>query len=122
MWMRTLDIHVKQGDTFAMEITCIAGGEPLDISNQEFEFKGMHEPIVGKSYAFEGKCMVTDGKKGKLLCVIPSEETGKLKNKRLYAEEQLAYYDIWCKSTQQRLLQGTVFINTGISYRKERNL
>lgn len=39
-----MDIHIRQGDAYAMQLTFTEGKQPIDISDKEFAFRGMYEP------------------------------------------------------------------------------
>nr|DAG84837.1 MAG TPA: BppU domain protein [Caudoviricetes sp.]DAN13436.1 MAG TPA: BppU domain protein [Caudoviricetes sp.]DAX18518.1 MAG TPA: BppU domain protein [Caudoviricetes sp.] len=111
-----MQIIINQGDDFSMYVTVTdSKNNPVDMTGKEFIFYGKYEPMQGKDIAFTGKVVVSGNE---LHCTIPYTETGKLENPDKWAKRGKIYYDIYCKTTHQRLLSGPALISTGISYRR----
>lgn len=116
-----LQVNIIQGDKFIMTLSLAdTEGKPVDLTGLSFLFAGKYDPIKDDTLAFTGQCETIGN--GQLRCTIPASETGKLKNANRYESTCTVYWDIWCVEREQQIINGIGIINTGISYRKEKNL
>lgn len=112
-----MDIKINQGDKFIMELEFKKPDEsPVDISGKDFLFCGKYNPMLDNTLAFIGETRVVEP--NRLRCIISAENTGKLKNAKMYGEDYVLYWDIFCTSNDTRVISGTAVVSTGISYRK----
>jgi hypothetical protein len=111
MGAATYDLHMDQGSSFTMEFQFTLDGSPLDLTNYLVRAQ-MRTHKKSSEVAANFVCSVVDATLGKISIAISQAD-----REALVASEYLYDIEIYLadESVVQRMLQGKVFVDEGVT-------